>query len=327
MLKKSFILCLLLIISTALIFAGGKKEEVIVEKDTYPDKSVTCIVAFSPGGESDITARLQQPFFEEITGQKLIITYKEGGGGAVGWADLVRQKPDGYTIAGVNEPHSIVQPLMRDDAGFKTEELVRIGQFQYTPRVFMVKKDSPYKSMEDLLEYARKNPEKVTIGGTGTWSSSHIANLMLMKRSNSKMTYIPYSGAATLKAGLLGGHVMIANANVTQAIELGDEVRVLGVCGEKRNIKLPEIPTMRELGYDIIEGSFRGVVAPPGTPPEIVNKLADIFKQINEHPQFVAKMEEMGFDLLWRGPAEYDKFIKENIEHYRSILDEFGYKK
>lgn len=325
MFKKTFLLCVILILGTALLFAGGKKESRGL--DTYPDKPVTYIIAFAPGGESDITARLQQPYFEEITGQKLIITYKEGGGGAVGWADLVRQKPDGYTIAGVNEPHSVVQPLMRDDAGFKTEELVRIGQFQYTPRVFMVLKDSPHKTMEDLIEFARKNPEKVTIGGTGTWSSSHIANLLLAKYTNTKMTYIPYSGAATLKAGLLGGHVSIINANVTEAIEMKDQVRVLAVCGETRNIKLPDVPTMRELGYDIVEGSFRGVVAPPGTPPEMVEKLAEIFKKINEHPEFVKKMEDMGFDLLWRGPEEYDKFIKANIEHYRNVLNEFGYKK
>lgn len=293
----------------------------------YPERPITYLIAFSPGGESDITARMQQRFLEEELGTKIVITYKTGGGGSVCWAELVRSKPDGYTIAGVNEPHTILQPLQRTDTGFKTEELVRIAQFQYTPSVLIVRKDSPFKTLQDLVQYAKQYPEAITIGGTGTWASTHFACLLFEKAAGIKLTYIPFSGSGATKPALLGGHVSAIIGHPTHAVELKDQVRVLAVASEERSKALPDVPTFKELGYDgVIEGSFRGVAAPPGTPKEIVHKLATAFKKANDDPEFRKKMTEMGFDLLWRGPEEYTQWIQKRTTYYQNLLRDFGYK-
>jgi len=294
----------------------------------YPERPITYMVAFSPGGESDVTARMQQKYLEDDLKTKILITYKTGGGGSVAWAELVRSKPDGYTIAGVNEPHTILQPMQRADTGYKTEDLTRIGCFQYTPSCLIVRKDSPFKTAKDLVEFAKKNPGVVTIGGTGTWASTHFTYLLFAKGAGIKLTYIPYSGSGATKPAILGGHVSAIVGHPTHAVTLGDQVRVLAIASLERSKVLPDVPTFKELGYgDIVEGSFRGVAAPPGTPKEIVERLASAFKKINLNPEFRKKMTSLGFDLLWWGPEEYKAKIKQRQEFYKKLLADFGYKK
>lgn len=294
----------------------------------FPEGPITYIIAFSPGGESDVTARMQQKYLEDNLKTKILITYKTGGGGAVAWSELVRSKPDGYTIAGVNEPHTILQPMQRSDTGFKTEELTRIALFQYTPCCLIVRKDSPFKTAKDLVEYAKKNPGVVTIGGTGTWASTHFTYLLFEKGAGIKMTYIPFKGSGATKPAVLGGHVSAIIGHPTHAVELGDQVRVLAMASAERSKALPDVPTFKELGYgDVVEGSYRGVAAPPGTPKEVVEKLAAAFKQVNFNPEFQKKMNALGFDLIWLGPQEYSDFIKQREEYYRNLLTHFGYKK
>ena len=129
----------------------------VVLADEYPSKGVNYVIPFGPGGESDITARHQQPFFKKLFGQDLIISYKPGGGGAVGWAQLNKMKGDGYNIMGINLPHIIIQPQQKD-VGFKTEDIVGVYMFHYTPDAIVVTKDSEFKTLNDLVEYAAANP-------------------------------------------------------------------------------------------------------------------------------------------------------------------------
>jgi len=294
----------------------------------YPERPISYLVAFSAGGESDITARLQQKYLEEILGQKIVISYKTGGGGSVAWAELVRSEPNGYTTAGINEPHTVLQPLQRADTGYKTEDLVRIGCFQYTPVALIVKKDSPFKTLGDFIGYAKSHPEIVTVGGTGTWASTHFTYLLLQKAAGVKLTYVPYQGSGATKPALLGGHVSALFAHPTMAVQIKDEVRVLAIASEERSRALPDVPTFKELGYaGIVEGSYRGIAAPPGTSKEVVTKLASAFKKVNDTPAYRQKMEELGFDLLWWGPDEYTQRIQKMKSHYASLLQEYGYKK
>lgn len=322
-LKKKVLLVLGMIslLSLALFTGAGVAAE-------FPERSITYMIAFSPGGESDVTARMQQKYLEDDLNTKILITYKTGGGGSVAWAELVRAQPDGYTIAGVNEPHTILQPMQRADTGYKTEDLIRIACFQYTPACLIVRNDSPFKTAVDLVEYAKKNPGVVTIGGTGTWASTHFTYLLFQKGAGIKLTYVPFSGSGATKPAVLGGHVSAIVGHPTHAVTLGDKVRVLAMASLERSKALPDVPTFKELGYgDIVEGSFRGVAAPPGTPKEIVERLASAFKKINSNPEFQKKMTSLGFDLLWWGPEEYEAKIKQRQEFYKSLLADFGYKK
>src|SRR5512137_1521421 len=146
----------------------------------FPKKRITYNICFNPGGESDITARFQEQPLKKILGQDIAINYKIGGGGALCWSELVQTKPDGYTIAGHNLPHTVLQPLEMGNAGYKTLDLKQIYFFESTPNVLMVRNDSPFKTLKDFVDYAKKQPPgAVTVGGSGTSSANDLGTTML----------------------------------------------------------------------------------------------------------------------------------------------------
>ena len=298
----------------------------VVAAAGFPEKPITYMICFDPGGESDITARLQQKYLEEVLKAKVVITYKVGGGGAVGWSELIRSKPDGYTIAGDNLPHTILQPMQRGDAGYTTEQLKRVYCFESTPCALVVKKDSPFKTLDDFIAFAKKNPGAVTLGGSGSWTANHLGTIELEKAAGVKLTYIPFTGSGSATPALLGGHVTGLMTYTTMAAQQLDKFRILAVAAPKRSAVFPDAPTFQELGYDIVEGAYRGVSVPPNTPDNIVKILADAFEKVNKNPEFAKKMAELAFDLEFMGPAEYTKFIQTRKAYYTDLLKDMDIK-
>ena len=298
----------------------------VVAAAGFPEKPITYMICFDPGGESDITARLQQKYLEEVLKAKVVITYKVGGGGAVGWSELIRSKPDGYTIAGDNLPHTILQPMQRGDAGYTTEQLKRVYCFESTPCALVVKKDSPFKTLDDFIAFAKKNPGAVTLGGSGSWTANHLGTIELEKAAGVKLTYIPFTGSGSATPALLGGHVTGLMTYTTMAAQQLDKFRILAVAAPKRSAVFPDAPTFRELGYDIVEGAYRGVSVPPNTPENIVKIIADAFEKVNKNPEFAKKMAELAFDLEFMGPAEYTKFIQTRKAYYTDLLKDMDIK-
>ncbi|MGB0866163.1 MAG: tripartite tricarboxylate transporter substrate-binding protein, partial [Granulosicoccaceae bacterium] len=154
---------------------------------------VEYIIPFGPGGESDISARFQQPFFKTHFGQDLVISYKPGGGGAVGWASLNGLNPNGQTIMGVNLPHIIIKPAQKN-VGFTTADINTFYLFHYTPDAIVVTADSPYQTLADLVEDAKANPGQVTFSGSGKASANHLAQIKFDKMTGAKTTYVPFKG-------------------------------------------------------------------------------------------------------------------------------------
>lgn len=260
----------------------------------YPEQPITYIIPFNPGGESDVTARFQEPHLEEILGVDVIVTHRPGGGGAVAWSEFQRTaEPDGHTIIGVNIPHIVAQPIQRADAGYETFDWEIITWFHFTPNALIVRNDSPFETLEDLIDYARENPQVVTVGGSGTFSANHLEMLRLEKAADIDLTYIPFTGTGPLPPAVLGGHVSAVMNYTMLGVQMSEEVRVLAVAAEERVPTLPDAPTFRELGYDIVGGAYRGVAAPKGTPPEIVERLAEVFGQVNEIIR--ERQEPLGF--------------------------------
>jgi tripartite-type tricarboxylate transporter receptor subunit TctC len=260
----------------------------------YPEQPITYIISFNPGGESDVTARFQEPHLEEILGVDVIVTHRPGGGGAVAWSEFQRTaEPDGHTIIGINIPHIVAQPIQRADAGYETFDWEIITWFHFTPNALIVRNDSPFETLEDLIEYARENPQVVTIGGSGTFSANHLEMLRLENAADIDLTYIPFTGTGPLPAAVLGGHVSALMNYTMLGVQMSEEVRVLAVAAEERVATLPDAPTFRELGYDIVGGAYRGVAAPQGTPPEIVERLAEVFGEVNEIIR--ERQEPLGF--------------------------------
>lgn len=289
----------------------------------YPDKPISYIIPFGPGGESDITARLQQPFFKEKFGQDLVISYKDGGGGAVGWSQLNSLPGDGYTIMGVNLPHIVLQPQQKD-VGYKTDELVVVYWFHYTPDAIVVNKDSQFKTLQDLVDYAKKNPGKITFSGSGKGTANHLAQVLFDKKAGVKTTYVAFKGTGASVTALMGNQVMASMGYTTVAANY-EQTRLLAVAMEKRHPKFPDVPTFKELGIDLVSGAYRGIAVPNGTPEDIRQKLADMIAQINADPAFIKKMEDGGFAMadVRYGP-DMKTFMSEISEEITSAAKEAG---
>jgi len=290
----------------------------------FPTKPITYMVCFNPGGESDITARIQERALEKYLGVDVVITYKIGAGGAICWSELIRSKPDGYTIAGDNLPHIILQPLMRKDAGYKTLDLKQIYIFESTPNVLVVHKDSQFKTLQDFIKYAKEHPGVVTVGGSGSNTANHLGTVLLEKAAGIKLTYIPFSGSGTAVPALLGKHVTALMTYSTMAVRYKDQFRPLAIAAEKRMEVLPDVPTFKELGYNIVEGAYRGAAAPPGTPDEIIKVLANAFDNVMREPEVIRKMNENGFKIEYMGPEEATALVKRKMKEYKKLLKEMG---
>lgn len=286
----------------------------------YPEQPITYIIPFDPGGESDVTARFQEPHLEEKLGVDVVVTHRPGGGGAVAWSEFQRSaEPDGYTIIGVNIPHIVAQPIQREDAGYETSDWEIITWFHFTPNALIVRKDSPFETLEDLITYAKENPQVVTVGGSGTFSANHLEMLRLEKEADIDLTYIPFTGTGPLPAALLGGHVSALMNYTMLGVQMSDEVRVLAVAAEERVKSLPDAPTFRELGYDIVGGAYRGVAAPKGTPPEIIERLAEVFGEVNEIIR--PEQEPIGFVMTDFTGQEAVDLVETMRQNYGDVIE------
>jgi len=310
--RRTHLLALALATATPFALAAG-----------YPEKTVNYIIPFGPGGESDISARLQEPVFKKLTGQGLAIQYKAGAGGAAGWSQLNGMSGDGYTVMGTNLPHIVLQPLEKD-VGYKTDEITTVYWFHYTPDALMVTADSPHKSLKDFVEAAKKAPGTTTLSGSGTNSANHLAQQQFDKLAGIKTTYVPFGGTGPSNTALLGKQVSGSWGYTTVQMQLGAQVRCLAVAMEARHPKLPDCPTFKEQGYNLVGGAYRGVAVPKSTPADVQAKLAEMLGKINADPEFIRKMEEGGFAMLNVGPAQMAGFMSEVKARYGALAKEMG---
>jgi len=290
----------------------------------FPTKRITYNICFNPGGESDITARFQEQPLKKILGVDISVNYKIGGGGALCWAELVTTKPDGYTIAGHNLPHIALQPLEMGNAGYKTLDLKNIYMFESTPNLLLVRSDSPYKTLKDFVEYAKKTPGAVTVGGSGTSSANDLGTTMLNKAAGIQLTYVPFGGTGSAIPALLGGHVTALMTYSTMGTQYAGKFRALAIASETRMDVLGDVPTFKEQGYDIVEGAYRGVAAPPGTPDEAIKVLADAFDKVMKDPEVKKKMDQNGFKTEFMGPEASLALVKKKMVEYEVIMKDLG---
>lgn len=289
----------------------------------FPEKPISYIITFGPGGESDITARLQQPFFKKMFGQDLVISYKPGGGGAVSWSQLNGLKGDGYTIMGVNLPHIVLQPQQKN-VGYKTEDLTAIYWFHYTPDAIVVTDDSEFKTLQDMIDFAKKNPGKVVFSGSGKGTAPHLAQTTFGKLAGIKTTYVPFKGTGASVQALLGKQVSAAMSFTTVAANY-DKTRLLAVAMEKRHPNFPNVPTFKELGLNMVSGAYRGILVPKSTPEAIRRKLSDMFGQINADPAFQKKMVDGGFAVVdYPYGEKADAFLKRIHEEATAAAKDAG---
>lgn len=288
----------------------------------FPEKPVEYIIPFGAGGESSVTARLQQPVFKKLTGQDLVVKYRPGGGGAVAWSQLNDMPDDGHAIIGVNLPHILLQPLR--GAKYKTEDLGVIHIFHYTPHAVLVREESQYKKLEDLIEVMNAKPGKVSFSGSGRGTANHLAQLWFDERLRAKSAYNGLKGTAAAIAALLDERVDASWAYTTAAVKYGSKLRMLAVAMEQRHPKFPDVPTFRELGYDFVGGAYRGVAVPKATSEETRQKLSELFARIGEDAEYKATKSELGFVPLAVGYKDIPTFMTSRRVEYLPLAREAG---
>jgi tripartite-type tricarboxylate transporter receptor subunit TctC len=314
------------LIATAAIgatLAAGLAAHGTALADTYPSKPINYILPFNAGGESDISARFQQSVFKKVAGVEVVIQYLAGAGGAQAWAQLNSMPNDGYTLMGINLPHTVLQPLQKD-VGYKTDDLTPVHYFHYTPDAIFVHKDSPFKTLKDLIDYAKKSPGMVTFSGSGSNSSNNLAQARFDELAGIKTTYIPFSGTGPAVTAILGKQTVAGFNYAPSGIAHGDKVRILAIASEKRMPAFPDVPTFRELGFELVGGAYRGLSVPKSTPEDIRQKVSDIISAINAEPTFKQKMEEGGFVLTDVNYKEMPKFMAAKKKEYEALAKKLG---
>ncbi|MEM9797158.1 MAG: tripartite tricarboxylate transporter substrate binding protein [Pseudomonadota bacterium] len=294
-----------------------------VAAQSFPERPITYVIPFNPGGESDVTARFQQPFMEAILGQSVVIQSRPGAGGATAWAQLNSLEADGHTIMNTIVPHTILQPAMKD-VGYQTDQIENVYFFHYTPDAILVPADSPFETLADLIAFATDNPGALTMGGSGTNTANHLASVIFGDLTGATVTYVPFSGSAPAMTAVLGGQIGGAMSYTTQAVKAGDQVRALAVATEDRVPALPDVPTFRELGIDHVGGAYRGVAVPAGTPDAVKQQLSDVIGQVNADPDFQRMMTEAGYQVVDIPLADIPAFIEERRAAYATAIARMG---
>lgn len=299
--------------------------------ENYPDKPVSMIVTYSPGGATDFQARLVTMLSsnDNYLGQPIVIINKPGAGGQVGWNWFVQKgSKDGYTLATYNVPHfiaqSIVYPTKYDINTFEP-----VGNWGADPAVLIVPKDSPFNSAKDLVAYAKKNPGKITVSGAGMYVGHHIAALQLMKAAGVKLTYIPEKGGVPAMQSVISGKVKAGFNNLSDAFRNQDRLKILAIADLERHEFLPKVPTLKEEGIDVDNSSvnYRGVVLPKGASPAVIAKLSEVFPKMFNDKKVKAKMKASGSPEKVMTRDQVIKMFKERQVYLEGLLAELKKKK
>ncbi|MBN2326809.1 MAG: tripartite tricarboxylate transporter TctB family protein [Candidatus Omnitrophica bacterium] len=308
---RTCIFCFLLLLLTA----GCAQQSA-----RFPSKSITVVVPWDAGGGTDALARSIANQAGRELGQVVNVLNRSGGAGAIGHSFGAAARPDGYTVTMITYELCTYEPLGRVELSplnFKP-----VIQLNEDPAAITVHADSPWKTLKEFTEYARQHPGEVTIGNSGPGAVWHIGALKLEKLAGVRFTHVPHNGAKPAVTQLLGKHldaVSVSPAEVLQFLELGT-LRCLGVMSEHRIPELPDAPTCREAGYDLVHGTWRGLAVPPETPDEIVSILEQGFKKGYDSPDFQETARKALLGLRYRDSQQFKEFLDGELESVTELF-------
>ena len=293
----------------------------------YPEKPINLIVAYSPGGGTDLIARAIAPYLEKYLGggARMVIVHRPGAGGEIGFAAIANAPADGYTIGFVNTPPLMTIPIERQANFGGPQRFELLGNIIDDPCNFSVHSDTNVKNLAELAAYAKANPGAVTVGTTGIGSDDHLAMLKFERAAGVKMRHIPFKGSAEVRAAILGKQIMVAAINIGEALQYqkgGSPLRNLVQMSPARTNLAPELATAREQGYDIEMSSLRGMVGPKGLPKDVRERLVKAVAVSVADPEFQAKAAQFFAPLRYLAPAEYEALVREADMMYRAMWKE-----
>jgi tripartite-type tricarboxylate transporter receptor subunit TctC len=291
---------------------------VVAAAQSYPTKPINLMIGMAPGGLIDPAIRAAATAAEKFLGQPFIVENKAGGGGTTAFGILAREKPDGYHLAGAGSPPLTYVPHFRE-VSYTLKDFIPICSFgRGAPLGIIVRADSPFKTLKDLIEYARKNPEVVTFGSTGVGMPLHLCVEYIALKEGLKLTHIPYKGSSESFAALLGGHITFQSGGVADVKDhiKAEKVRALVTYGDERWETIAGIPTMKELGYNFPNESYIFVAAPKGTPQPMIKRLEEVFRKGNEDPNYRRIMAQMEAPVAFVGSEDLMKYFE---KHYSEV--------
>jgi tripartite-type tricarboxylate transporter receptor subunit TctC len=293
----------------------------------YPNRPIKLLVGFSAGGSTDLVARLLAKHSEKYLGQSLVVENKPGAAGMLALNDLVTAKPDGYTL-GVTNSGMVTQPIYgtaRFDYPVELQAIAEVGEI---PFVLVAKCDAEWKTLDDLMKFARTHPDQVKYGITGVGNTAHLGPAQLQLEAKFPMDAVNFDGGARLIAALLGGHIQAGGINpvdVKEHVKAG-RICALVVFGEKRleDPLYKDVPTAKEKGYDIQVTLWQGVGAPKGLPSDLKQKLAEGFSKMLHDPEVVEGIRNLGLQPVYRGPEDFQQKWKADQERIRKMVTDTG---
>jgi len=293
----------------------------------YPTKPINLTVTFPPGGTLDTSTRILAAKAEKILGQPIIVLNVGGGAGSVALGQVAKKKADGYEITSCTSTGLIRIPQLRS-VPYSHEDFVPIMHFAAVQSGVVVRSDTPFKTFRDLIEYARKNPGKVNYATSGAGTPMHMAMEYVAEKEGIKWTHVPYTGGAPGLAAVLGGHVT-AMSDSTEWLPHVKEgtLRLLVTHGERRMRSFPDLPTLRDLGYDFINETVFLIAAPKGIPPAIVKKLDEAFHKAMEDPEFIKTIQNLEFDVAYRNSEDTKRYLEDAYNRFGVMIQKLNIQK
>ncbi len=312
-------------VAAALLAPGASAQS----PQSYPAKPVTMVVPFPPGGVADITARPLADAMGRILKQPVVVENKSGAGGGVGMQYVAKARPDGYTVLLALSSISILpeaDKVLGRDPMFTLGQLVPIARFTADPTVLAVRADGPYRSVKELVDAAKKSPGSIPYGSSGNYGTMHVPMEMLSHEAGVKMLHVPFTGAGPAVVALLGGQVDALStgpSTVMGHIKAG-KVRVLATWGEARHPALPNVPTLKELGYDAQFSQWTGLFVPAGTPEPVVAKLREAARLAVADPAFRSALEKVETPIQYLDQPEFRTFWDHDAAKLAEVVKRIG---
>lgn len=285
------------------------------------DKPLTMVVAFPAGGGTDVAARAMARIMERYLGQPVVVVNRPGAGGEIGFTELARAKPDGTVIGFINTPTIVTIPIERPQARFRLDDFAPVLNIVDDPGAIWVLPDSPIRSVADLVAEARRRPGRISYGTSGIGSDDHLAVLALERATGTKFLHVPFAGGAPVRTATLSRQIELAVTNIGEAI--GDYrqglFRPIGQMGTGRWPVMPDVPTFREQGFDVVEGSMRGLAAPADLPRPVLERIVEAARQAAADPDWQAVAAQLALPLRLLGPDEYRAELVAMRAHYEKL--------
>jgi tripartite-type tricarboxylate transporter receptor subunit TctC len=290
----------------------------VAAQGSFPSKPITLLVPFAAGGSTDVTARALASAAEKSLGQTIVVVNRPGATGALALTELSKAAPDGYTLATVNEIAVAIAPHMQKVSFDPMKDFSPIMNYGVYTTFVAVSADAPYKTLQELLDYARANPRIVTVGIPGLGASAHLGMARLAAENKAQFTFVPFPGGAPATTALLGRHVTAASASgeLLPHAKSG-KVRLLAMFEDTKLKEFPQVPTLRELGGTWSLNSWVGIGGPAGMDPAVVAKLNDAFRKAMDSPEFKASIESFQMLTIADDP-------KQAAEAYRRSYEDMG---